>query len=796
MISVAKRFLILTAVFAAAVVLGLAAGRNSRQPVISRSTLAAPSLPVLYTERDGVKLGPLYGYAREMDDSVVSESLIPFRNDLTMRFYLADSDETPSEVSYEVRSEEDGRLIERGTVTEFDGLRGKVSFLISLRDLLEEGGLYAMKMTLALHDRTAFYYTHISRRNEQKLTDMLLYLQKMHTDLFDRSTALAYAAKLEPSDTADTGTLAHVDLHSSFTQFCWASSGAKQVSETWVTLRSFDGDFGHFTVRFLVEAATGGNTSAVFKVEESVSLQMFLDVTYLLYYERDLQQVWRLSADNLLSSGILVGVQGSGADAVSGDEGDLTAFTAAGELYVYQASAQTLTRVFSFGSDGEHELRTLCPLYRIRILSVENGQVDFLLTGYFSGGGEREGCCGLYYFRYDAGDHTLTERMRLDSSESAGLLMRDADRLLYETDDGLLYFSHGDRIFVLDFISGEVSVLVTEEEIDRLAVNEGGTALAWVTGAEKNELRFLDLKTGNGGRIGADPGESFEVLGYMREDLVLGIRREGDPSFRSGGGDVTPFRGLRILDEKGGVITSYAYENTYISGITIDSEKILIRRCSWRNKSFQYLEDDVMIRGDGVPPAEESLFRAYTHPTLMRMLLLPQTKLPSFLRIHTRDTEILRQTASLALPEHGRAEEKALRYYAFGSSLFPAVCRTAGEAIMKAAEKYGYVLDSTGRIIWLWKERLDRDPIVPEGGFSLPESGVLDISGTHFRQLIYFLDRKQPVCWISPDRGEYWIIGYDTDNAVLWRGGDSITIPRTTLEKFILRECNYLWVER
>jgi hypothetical protein len=239
---------------------------------------------------------------------------------------------------------------------------------------------------------------------------------------------------------------------------------------------------------------------------------------------------------------------------VSGDEGDLTAFTAAGELYVYQASAQTLTRVFSFGSDGEHELRTLCPLYRIRILSVENGQVDFLLTGYFSGGGEREGCCGLYYFRYDAGDHTLTERMRLDSSESAGLLMRDADRLLYETDDGLLYFSHGDRIFVLDFISGEVSVLVTEEEIDRLAVNEGGTALAWVTGAEKNELRFLDLKTGNGRRIGADPGESFEVLGYMREDLVLGIRREGDPSFRSGSGDVTPFRGLRILDEKGGVV--------------------------------------------------------------------------------------------------------------------------------------------------------------------------------------------------------------------------------------------------
>ena len=639
MISTGKRILILALLFLAVITAGLLAGRVRQTATGAEGTVEAASLPVLYAERGGVKLGPLYGYAHTMDESCYEGVLFPVTGDLSTQFYLADGAGMPESLSYEVRSLTDGRLIQRGTVSEFTGTRRLAGFSVRLQDLLADETVYGMRMEVRIGGRTAYYYAQVKKVDEAKLNEMLAYAVSMHNGLYDRETALPFAAKLEPEDNTDRNTLAYVNIHSGFPQVAWGTSGAVQTSDTFVTIRSFGGNFGHFTFRCLVEAPTGENTSASFRVEEYISLQMFDDVTYLLRYERHTEQIWRLSADNILPSGILLGVQEEDrVEAVTGAGGDVTAFTVAGELYSYTASSQQLTRIFSFQSAGAHALRTLCPDYRIRVMDVDSrGNVDFLISGYFGGGGVREGENGLFFFRYLAEEHRLEERLVLTGHGGARQVSLEADRVLYENGEELLYFLYGGRVCAYDFSSGEVSVLLTEDETASLVVSEDGTTLAWLSGSSADTVRVLNMKTGESASIRAEEGCFLRPLGYIREDLILGSGERNGLMIETGDGVIHPYTRLRILSPSQEELLSYSYPDILIASIRIDSDKVIIRRFTTDGGlGIRALSDDMMLRSESTDTSAESRFSYYQHTDLLRMLLLPLSKMPSFLRIDVR----------------------------------------------------------------------------------------------------------------------------------------------------------------
>ena len=122
---------------------------------------------------------------------------------------LLDGAAVPKSVSWEVRDEAGGRLIERGSTSILQGSRSECRFSFSLQDLYEEETYYRLRFTVEMNNgTTARYYTRIRKVSAENLETLADYALAFHDAQFDKNAAAAYAAKLEPNDQADRGTLA------------------------------------------------------------------------------------------------------------------------------------------------------------------------------------------------------------------------------------------------------------------------------------------------------------------------------------------------------------------------------------------------------------------------------------------------------------------------------------------------------------------------------------------------------------------------------------------------------------
>lgn len=63
-------------------------GERDRQTEMNlTSEMASVTLPVLYLQRDNVKLNQLYGYSAEMDATAMRDTITPLREDLYASVY-------------------------------------------------------------------------------------------------------------------------------------------------------------------------------------------------------------------------------------------------------------------------------------------------------------------------------------------------------------------------------------------------------------------------------------------------------------------------------------------------------------------------------------------------------------------------------------------------------------------------------------------------------------------------------------------------------------------------------------
>ena len=794
---IGKRLICMAVLLAAALLCGMLLPREKSRSAAAEGTLQPAELPVMYMEWNGTRLGPVFGYTREMDDGVGSEHLLPFSEELTLPFFLTGVSQRPDSIGYEVRGLEDGRLLERGTADDAEGGRGSLSFTLNLKDLWEAGTVYRLCFTLRWGEKEAYYYMQIFQPVDTPLERLLDYAITMHEALFDPERALPYAAKLEVSDLTDKNTLAYVNIGSSFSQVSWGNSGAVQISDTWVRLLSVEGIYGQFLLTYLVEAPTGEDTKATFRVEEYISLQMYTDVTYLLGYERHMEELWRASADNLFGRGIMLGVQEEDRIAALSNE-KVSAFTVGGELYLYENEPQRLTRVFSFRTDGEEDVRSLCSHYGIKLLNLdEEGNVSFLLYGYMNGGGDREGSSGISYFQYSPAANLLTERLFLSSGQPFDLLKEDVDTLLYENQDGFLYFCFENKVYVYDRGSGEATVLVTEDEMKTLCVSQSGTRLAWKTA--DGAIRLMDLEEHSDERIRPAADDFADVLCFIREDILLGYGHSYQPSVSVGEDEsVTPYYRLEILAEDGACLLYYAYDDICVTGVEADSEKVTVHRCTQEGSVYRNLNDDVLLHKKQTDVSAD-IFTSYQSETLLRETVLPVGKLPSFLRLDTgAKPDVLLNTA-FELPIYGTSGKETVRFLAYGRGRMQGIYPTLGAAVRAAEGDYGYVTDQSGVREWSWRTKQPTLQLSLEGVDRKNEDGQLrNVTGMSFRALTYFLNEGTPVKWVSQNGSVRWIIGYDRENAMIYSSADGKTskVPLEELEKELRETYEFLWVNR
>ena len=793
-----EKALVLALVFLLALIVGVTQAPVGRGDIEEGSAAAAASLPVLCFELGNRRINPLEGYSQPMEEGVWDRAVYPFGADLELTLHFLDGSEMPEELYYELRGEPDDLLIERGSSTAFVGSRDDLSLTMELADLLEPERDYRLNFELRFRDHVAYYYTRAAKANGESRDWFVEYAFKFHEAMFDKDAAEDYAAKLEPDSNAKKEDLAYVNIHSNMDQVTYGDAELEQTSDSWLTIEELEGNYGYLHFDYLAQAEIGAASPARFRLREAMTLQRSGKQMYLLRYERHMEQLWEIEESAMKSGGLLLGVQEeSNLQLVSSKNGRIQAFVVAGELYSYDSDEQKLCRIFSFRSGGEDPLRSFRNDYRIRLTGLaDNGDLEFLVYGYMNGG-RREGCCGLCYYRYDAEKNSLSEKMFLPSRKGFSLLQAETETLFCRGEEQFLYFSFDGQVFVIDLSSGETAVLVTRQEMPSLVVNEAGNVFAWQSGSDQigtRSVRVMNLAEGTSLSTEVNEDEFIRTLGFIREDLIVGVGRKASPCFSNGQEELIPLSRLRILDENMEILTDYGYKDIYISGVEQDAEKVGILRYGLKDGKYCYLDDDMLLRGDVVPSAEASPFTTYTHSTLQRMYCVPVKEMGSFLRLDVVICDLILAGEEQTLPDDGDSRAKDL-YMAYGKGALSGVFTDLGSAIAAAQTDYGYVLDQQGRLLWAWCSRSDKKEL--SVSLARPAEGQgLSLTGAPFRSLVYFLEAGRPILWYSPESGSRWIVGYTLEEAKLYDPATEETswIPQTELVGLMERNNNYVWI--
>lgn len=808
-----RRMLVLVALFVASTCLLYVRGQTfSYEDTREGSAMEAASLPVLYAKRDETYVGPFYGHTDDFDAAHVQNTLLVLDDSLSFPIYVFGRTSQPASIRYELRSETGERLIERGEVMPVgENEKGETGFQIKLQDLLSDGTRYILRLQLTDEEREVSYYTRVCKGGRLPIDKMLDYVTGFHEATFDSEKILDYTAVLEPDDSFDKKKLSHVTINASSSQLAWDRLSPRRITEPMLQVQAVDESFGSFLLRYLIEADAPDGEKAVLYVEEFFCVQWTGDVMYLLKYDRTAQQFFNPSLATLAGKGISLGIAPEDSLQVLRDtSGRYLVFVSAGELWCYDGSTERFSRIFSYANNDVSSPYALCREYELRPVSVhEDGSIEFVVAGY-AVAGRRQGEGGISLMCYEPESEVLTEKLYLSSDRPYELLSEELDTLFYTNEEGLLHFLFHDAVYAMDPNGREASVIVSDIFEEGLVVNSSGTALArhdTVSEGVASSARVMYLDSGESYVIAAPSGEYVRVLGFIKNDLVVGYGRIADLTLREKLSSDTPLYRFEILSKEGECLLNYRYDGIYILGITGDDEKMEIRRATIEAGRLQYLPDDIMLSNEPEQTGEESGVATILHETWGRLCYVPTSKTPG-LRSNRRPVKEILYTQDMALRGDATEnnEEKGRFYGYYGGSL-QVVTRDAGSCIMAVTDQFGYVTDDAGKIIWIRCAR-SGEASIPVAGASaggqgdnsldaclrvmlnklgaVPEDGdfaamtpeallreragvtVLSLTGCELRPLLYYLDRGIPILWTDANGSARLITGYDWANVIVF----------------------------
>ena len=110
---------------------------NHQTEVDLTTEMASTTLPMVYLERDGVKINELYGYCQEMDGTAMRDTITPLLEDLSLSVVVQSYQNNIESISYEVRSMDMQRLIENGDIEDFSEVNGEIQLRLQFENILE-----------------------------------------------------------------------------------------------------------------------------------------------------------------------------------------------------------------------------------------------------------------------------------------------------------------------------------------------------------------------------------------------------------------------------------------------------------------------------------------------------------------------------------------------------------------------------------------------------------------------------------------------------------------------------------
>ena len=754
------------------------------------TTVEDAKIPRISAEMYGRRMNLLSGHTEDEKDAAgrTDLTILPADRQLTLDI---DPDGTKiTGLRYEIRNAAGDHLVERTDVSQFGGDGNLVTARLPIQNMISADVEYQMTVLLTVEDgRQIYYYTRIMAPSGQDAKEMVDFAADFSDKTFDPSAARDLTTYLEVSALADNSGLGEVTLANNFDMLTWHGTGMRKEGDTLFRLRELMGSMCVLELTYTAARDTDSRT-VYYDVTESYTLRRGPERVYVMDFDRKTREVFDGNPSAVTEGQVALGVNdGEEASARKSPSGTDTAFSANGDLWVYDQKGNTLTRIYSTREDdrtaGEDYGNCL-----VKALTVtDTGDVNFFVSGYQSRGAHA-GQTGTTLYHYSGSGNTLAELLYLPSTESPELLMEDAGTLAYLTAEGKFCLLMNGTVYRLGTDSSKAEVLAGGLSLDTFAASTGGNRIAWQEGGDRYDceaIHVLNLEDGMDNVISAGDGEKLRLAGFVGDDVVYGIGRTQDAVSSQGRITSLPLYSVVIVDTGMQPEVTYQKENIYITGITISDSRVHLSRVTWDGSAYQPVPEDTLINNQTDAAAAESLIGTAADRTVGRICTVKVSGI--------RSGAAVRTPAKIQVRADDAAEvsggEAFSGFLAYTRGRFAGSYTDLSAAIAAVYDSMGTVTDASGNVVW---NRIDRPAEASSGDPASAVSSALswlqdftggkrasgdgtrlfDGQGMSLAQVMYFLGRGMPAAFRFPDGTVGVLTGYDQFNNVTFiRNADS-----------------------
>ena len=473
-------------------------------------------------------------------------------------------------------------------------------------------------------------------------------------------------------------------------------------------------------------------------------------------------------------------------------DGNYIAFVKEQSLWMMDVKNNRITSVFSFSNTPDDEdVRNINSEHSIKIVDVsEKGDVKFLVYGYMNRG-EHEGKVGVTLYQYTKSTNEVDETIFIPFTRSYHML--------------------NDCIYSIDLTGNEYVQIISNIKDGCYAINEDNTIIAWekdMSNAGTSEIEVMNLKTNDEMSIKAENGQKIKVVGFVDEDFAYGIADEARIVTDQNGITTVPMSVLRIVNLKGEEQKSYSQEGYFFTSADVESNMINLKRVAYSpDGSGLQTVSDYQIFGNTENDEELASVKIINTELKKKELVINfATKVTTADKLLVKYPKVIKfdDSNSLSLRELISSEG---RYYVYGHGGIAAICDNPAAAVIAADDAGGVVLDDAGNYVWARRSReqtvtlgnvsstmcaggsiascvnailqangimTDVTPRLQAGESSiailndnLQNATALELLGCTLDQVLYYVNRGEPVMGMLENDNCVLIVGYDMYNAVL-----------------------------
>lgn len=780
------RVVTLLLIFAAAVfTIGKLINRDTPD---TTKEMSNATLPLVYMMEGDTQINALHGHKREMDVMALRDALTPIDSDRTVTIQIQPFEKKIEGIRFEILTSDGRTSLENTKVTKIREDENYVTATLQLQNKILIHTEYMMKIAVTAGNQEIYYYTRIIREDGLNARSYIDFVMGFYQNCLNGND-LNIEEFVEPEADADNSSFAHVDIHSSTSQMIWKGLSPQVYYKPIPNIRELNENTATIVMDYMISATDDESNVELYRVSEYYRMRYTEARILLLDFERTTSEIFRPEGPVLNEKGIVLGITDREVTSKTDSGGNFYAFVREGALWLYDVKENKLVQVFSFPQEKNSDARDTYSQNDIQIINIdEQGNMYFLVCGYMNRG-IHEGESGVAVYSCNAAGSTVNECLFVDTKQAFSLLKQDTRALSYISEDrNVFYLLVNGEVYAIDMTTRQIENLVSDLMYDCYASSDSGGQFAWMNGKEPyncTSITIMDLETRSTREITCGDGQRMKILGFIGEDFAYGLADTGDIDTDHEGNEIFPMNQVLIVNKSGETVKTYTPGDSYVSDAVIEGNLMKLSRIRRTGNGYEEAEEDQIVSSAAGEDITSGLTAVTTERKkeihILKTGAAPNTsKPPQVIRCRQ---QIYEGSREIVLETKAQREDV---YYVYAKGMLDGMYRSINQAVRRADEALGVVVDSRQQMVWERGNRqtkLDLDVETFPAVFleySLDadhiqekmEQRVLDLTGCTLEQVLYFVSEGTPVLAKTPD-GVVIIGGYDEYNTRLLKQGET-----------------------